>query len=57
MTEHQVGGVDYLATASSSNSEYQVAAAAGNGRAVILLYWGPQDLEDHLEEIAAMVAP
>ena len=57
VTEHQVGGADYLATASSSNSEYQVAAAAGNGRAVILRYWGPQDLEDHLEEIAAMVAP
>ena len=57
VTEHQVDEVDYLATASSSNSEYQVAAAAGNGRAVILRYWGPQDLEDHLEEIAAMVAP
>lgn len=55
VTEHQVAGTDYLATAYNPNSVYQHAVAAGNGRTVSLSYRGPQDLEDHLEEIAAML--
>lgn len=57
VTEHQLEGTDYLATAYNPNSVYQYAVAAGNGRTVSLSYRGPQDLEDHLTEIAAMVTP
>lgn len=56
VTEHQVEGTDYLATAYNPNSVYQYAVAAGNGRTVSLSYRGPQDLEDHLSEIAAMLS-
>ncbi len=56
VTEHQVAGADYLATAYNPNSANQYAVAAGNGRTVSLSYQGPQNLEDHLEEIAAMLA-
>lgn len=56
VTEHQVGGTDCLATAYNPNSVYQYAVAAGNGRTVSLSYRGPQDLEDHLPEIAAMLS-
>ena len=56
VTEHSVKGADYLVTAYNPNSDYQVAVAAGNGRTVTLRYWGPQDLADHLSEIAAMLA-
>lgn len=55
VTEHPVEGTDYLATAYNPNSVYQYAVAAGNGRTVSLSYRGPQDLEDHLPEIAAML--
>ena len=56
VTEHPVEGTDYLATAYNPNSVYQYAVAAGNGRTVSLSYRGPQDLEDHLPEIAAMLS-
>lgn len=56
VTEHPVEGTDYLATAYNPNSVYQYAVAAGNGRTVSLSYRGPQDLENHLSEIAAMLS-
>lgn len=56
VTEHPVEGTDYLATAYNPNSVYQYAVAAGNGRTVSLSYRGPQDLEDYLPEIAAMLS-
>ena len=56
VTEHQVEETDYLATAYNPNSVYQYAVAAGNGRTVSLSYRGPQDLENHLPEIAAMLS-
>ena len=56
VTEHPVEGTDYLATAYNPNSVYQYAVAAGNGRTVSLSYRGPQDLGDHLPEIAAMLS-
>ena len=38
-------------------SPFQIAAAAGNGRAVVARYTGHGDLEEHLEELIQMTAP
>ena len=55
MTEYPGLGLDYLAVARRDNGTFQAAAAAGNGRALVVRYTGHGDLTQHLEEIAAML--
>jgi len=55
VTERVMDGVDYLAVARRGEDDFQLAAAAAQGRAAVARYTGTGDLEDHLEEIAAMV--
>ena len=38
-----------------AGSAFQAAAAAGNGRALVVQYTGRGDLAEHLEEIAGML--
>ena len=57
VTEYTPEGMDYLAVARREGSPFQIAAAAGNGRAVVARYTGHGDLEEHLEELIQMTAP
>ena len=55
VTEYPGLGLDYLAVARRAGSAFQIAAAAGNGRALVVQYTGRGDLAEHLEEIAGML--
>ena len=55
VTEYPGQGPDYLAVARRENGAFQIAAAAGNGRALVVRYTGHGDLTGYLEELAAML--
>ena len=57
VTEYTPEDMDYLAVARREGSPFQIAAAAGSGRAVVARYTGHGDLEEHLEELIQMTAP
>ena len=45
----------YLALMEQPSTGHQAVAAARNGKAVLVLYCGGQDLRDHLDEIVDML--
>ena len=55
VTEYPGFGLDWLAAARRENGAFQIAAAAGNGRALVVRYTGHGDLTGYLEELAAML--
>ncbi len=55
VTERVMDGVDYLAVARRGEDDFQLAAVAARGRAAVVRYTGSGSLDEHLEEIAAMV--
>ena len=55
VTEYPGQGPDYLAVAQRENGAFQIAAAAGNGRALVVRYTGHGDLTQHLDALAAML--
>ncbi len=55
VTERVMDGVDYLAVARREGEAFQLAAVAARGRAAVVRYTGSGSLDEHLEEIAAMV--
>ena len=57
VTEYVQEGADYLAVAQRNDGPFQIAVAAGNGRAVVARYTGHGALTEHLEELVQMTAP